>query len=142
MQNIEQRATIEPNPNDSRVELKPDAGNLVKMTSPATHEDLSQFLNKFPSGSESSKTLPDSAEIPCPALDNVFSKHQAHYLEKLLQVERLDHQKWTEFIQTHCDILMKEVELEPSIDRDKINMDITDLIKIKCISQGRVFMSL
>ena len=37
---------------------------------------------------------------------------------------------------------MKEVELEPSIDRDKINMDITDLIKIKCISQGRVFMSL
>ena len=51
LQNIEQRATIEPNPNDSRVELKPDAGNLVKMTSPATHEDLSQFLNKFPSGS-------------------------------------------------------------------------------------------
>ena len=50
LQNIEQRATIEPNPNDSRVELKPDAGNLVKMTSPATHEDLSQFLNKFPSG--------------------------------------------------------------------------------------------
>ena len=57
-------------------------------------------------------------------------------------MERLDHQKWTEFIQTHCDILLKEVELEPSIDRDKINMDITDLIKIKCISQGRVFMSL
>ena len=51
LQNIEQRATVEPNPNDSRVELKPDAGNLVKMTSPATHEDLSQFLNKFPSGS-------------------------------------------------------------------------------------------
>jgi hypothetical protein len=50
LQNIEQRATVEPNPNDSRVELKPDAGNLVKMTSPATHEDLSQFLNKFPSG--------------------------------------------------------------------------------------------
>ena len=99
-------------------------------------------------GSEGSKTLPDFAhsvsgsEIPCPALDNVFSKHQAHYLEKLLQVERLDHQKWTEFIQTHCDVLLKEVELEPSIDRDKINMDITDLIKIKCISQGRVFMSL
>ena len=89
-----------------------------------------------------SETLPDSSEIPCPALDNVFSKHQAYYLEKLLQVERLDHQKWTEFIQTHCDILLKEVELEPSIDRDKINMDITDLIKIKCISQGRVFMSL
>ena len=50
LQNIEQRATVEPNPNDSRVELKPDAGNLLKMTSPATHEDLSQFLNKFPSG--------------------------------------------------------------------------------------------
>ena len=101
---------------------------------------LRNWLQKI--GSESGRTQPDSAEIPCPALDNVFSKHQAHYLEKLLQVERLDHQKWTEFIQTHCDILMKEVELEPSIDRDKINMDITDLIKIKCISQGRVFMSL
>ena len=65
MQNIEQRATIEPNPNDSRVELKPDAGNLVKMTSPATHEDLSQFLNKFPSGSFKILALLLNAWVKC-----------------------------------------------------------------------------
>ena len=39
-----------PWPNYSRAELKPDDTNPVKMSSPATHEDLSQFLNKFPSG--------------------------------------------------------------------------------------------
>ena len=50
LQNIEQRANIKTNLNDSRVELKPETGNLLKMSSPATHEDLSQFLNKFPSG--------------------------------------------------------------------------------------------
>ena len=62
-------------------------------------------------------------------------RHQAHYLEKLLQVENLNKEKWAEFIQDHCDKLLKEVELEPSIDKNQINMDITDLIKIKCISQ-------
>ena len=75
------------------------------MSSPATHEDLSQFLNKFPSGSESSIVI--SSDIPSPALDEVFSRHQAHYLEKLLQVEKLEPEKWTEFIQTHCDLLLK-----------------------------------
>ena len=62
-------------------------------------------------------------------------RHQAHYLEKLLQVENLNKEKWADFIQDHCDKLLKEVELEPSIDKNQINMDITDLIKIKCISQ-------
>ena len=42
------------------------------------------------------------------------------YLEKLLQVEKLNKEKWTEFIQIHCDKLLKEVELEPSIDRNQI----------------------
>ena len=64
------------------------------MSSPATHEDLSQFLNKFPSGSESSIVI--SSDIPSPALDEVFSRHQAHYLEKLLQVEKLEPEKWTD----------------------------------------------
>ena len=49
LQDIEQRASVEM-PMNNRVELKVNEANHLKMSSPANHQDLSQFLNKFPSG--------------------------------------------------------------------------------------------
>ena len=49
LQDIEQRANVEM-PTKNRVELKVNEASHLKMSSPANHQDLSQFLNKFPSG--------------------------------------------------------------------------------------------
>ena len=111
--------------------LKQSPSGAEEMSSPVEHEDLNVLL-------DSSSMMETSSEIPCPALDEVYSKHQETYLNRLLTVEKLDKSKWKEFIKSNCDKLLKEVELVPEVNpwTNEISMDIRDLIKVKCISNG------
>lgn len=129
LQNIEHSRRGNVSPRNLRVQIRKSDTN-EKMSSPVNHELLSKYLNNFDS-------IGLSSEIPCPALDDVYIKHQDHYLDQLLDVEKLDKKKWTWFIKAFCNDLLNEVKFEPSMNAEKILMDFTDLIKIKCISEGR-----
>ena len=85
-----------------------------------------------------SSNIADSSEIPCPALEEVYLRHQEIYLEHLLAAEKLSFSKWKEFIWKNCEQSLKQVELVPEVNpwTNKIVMDVRDLVKIKCISQG------
>ena len=66
-------------------------------------------------------------------LNIMFSRHQETYLDKLIEAEKLSSQKWKEFIWHYCEKSLERVDFEA----DRSIMDVRDLIKVRCISQGK-----
>ena len=99
------------------------------MSSPV---DMDAFLR------DSSAAIMNASDIPCPALDEVYLRHQETYLDQLISAEKLSSAKWKEFIWKNCDQILKQVDLVPEVisSSKTIMMDIRDLVKIKCISKG------
>ena len=60
-------------------------------------------------------------------------RHQETYLDKLIEAEKLSSQKWKEFIWHYCEKSLERVDFEA----DRSIMDVRDLIKVRCISQGK-----
>lgn len=118
------------------------------VASPVDHQDLSQFFQNK-AKDKVKKTAAD--HLACPALDEVYSRHQDVYLTKLLQEERLDVSEWKELVRCLSDKVVRNVQLEPEVDAftKHIVVDIRDLVKIKkvpggsledcCIVRGEVF---
>jgi hypothetical protein len=104
----------------------PVEDTTAEMSSPV--EDLNLLnLNRKTAITETSE------DIPCPALDEIYSRHQKSYLDKLLIAERLDKAEWSDFIRTNCDKILRQVEIVPEVNpwTKQIVMDIRDLVKVK-----------